>query len=390
MEDKAKSISSSRTSGPALWLHAGNASDVAALNYLSHRLLQMDSSAIIVMTSQSSDAPSLREGTSVHHVEVPKESSASVQEFLNIWGPQMLIWAGGKLRPTMLRVAANSGVRMILANSKATDFKPKGFRLLPDVTRKTLRLFSELYAMDELAANQLNRMGVAPNRIKLKGSLQIAAAMPDAPQALTDELLSTLTRRTLWLAACVSANEAKVALEAHQLVMQRDHRSLLLLVPDEGMDRQIFLQMTDVAGLRVACGAEGDLPDSMTQVYVADSYVTLSACYRLSPVAFLGQSLDKEARSLDPFLPAAFGCALLYGPNVSVYEERYNRLAKKGGARMIRNADTLAQAVSQISNPAQSARMALAAWEIISEGAELTDTLVDTVLAHYDAMGRPA
>ena len=389
MEDNAKSISSSRASGPALWLHAGDASDVAALNYLSHRLLQMDSSAIIVMTSQSSDAPSLREVNGVHHVEVPKESGTSVQDFLNIWGSQTLIWAGGKLRPTMLRIAANSGVKMILANSKATDFKPKGFRLLPDVTRKTLRLFSELYAIDELAANQLNRMGIAPNRIKLKGALQSATEMPDAPQALTEELLLTLTRRTLWLAACVSTNEAKMALEAHQLVMQRDHRSLLLLVPGEGIDQQIFLHMAEVAGLRVACGTEGDLPDAMTQLYVADSYETLSACYRLSPVAFLGQSMDKEARSLDPFVPAAFGCALLYGPNVSVYEERYNRLAKEGGARMIQNADTLAQAVSHISNPAQSAKMALAAWEIISEGAELTDTLVDTILAHYDAMERP-
>ena len=371
-----------------MWLHAGESSDVSALNYLSHRLLQMDSSAIIVMTSQSSDRSPLRAENSVHNVEVPEESSTSVQDFLNIWCPHTLICTGGKLRPIMLRVAANSGVQMILANSKATDFKPKGFRLLPDVTRKVLRLFSELYAMDELAANQLNRMGVAPNRIKLKGALQSAAAMPDAPKALTEELLSTLTGRTLWLAACVSTNEAKVALNAHQLVMQRDHRSLLLLVPGEGIDRQIFLQIAEAAGLRVACGAEKDLPDGMTQVYVAESHETLTACYRLSPVVFLGQSMDEEAKGLDPFIPAAFGCALLYGPNVSVYEERYSRLSEEGGAQKIRNADTLAQTVSYMSNPAQSAKMALAAWEIISEGAELTDTLVETVLAHHDALGR--
>jgi len=34
--------------------------------------------------------------------------------------------------------------------------------------------------------------------------------------------------------------------------------------------------------------------------------------------------------------------------------------------------------------------MALAAWEMISEGAELTDALVEKVLDHYDEMGRPA
>lgn len=387
MEDHTKLIAPFRASGPALWLHAGEARDASALNYLSHRLLQMDSNAIIVMTSQTG-VLSFREETGVHHVEVPEESVPSVQDFLNTWGPHTLIWAGGNLRPTMLRMAANSGVKMILANSKATDFKPKGIRLLPDLTRKNLRLFSELYAVDESAANQLNRMGVAPNRIKLKGALQNAAVMPDAPQALTKEPLSALMGRTLWLAACVSSKEAKVALEAHQIVMQRDHRSLLLLLPGEGIDRQIFLQTAETAGLRAACRSEGVLPDNLTQVYVTDSCDSLPACYRLSPVAFLGQSMDQGAKGIDPFVPAAFGCALLYGPNVSFYEERYSRLAKEGGARMIRSTATLAQAISHLSNPTQSAKMALAAWETISEGAEVTDALIDIALAHYDAIGR--
>ena len=387
MEDETKLISSFRASGPALWLHAGEASDVSALSYLSHRLLQMDSNAIIVLTSQPSGVLPLRKETGVHHVEVPGESVTSVQDFLNIWVPHTLIWAGGNLRPTVLRMAANSGVKMILANSKATDFKPKGLRLLPDVTRKNLRLFSELYAVDELAANQLNRMGVAPNRIKLKGALQSAVVMPDAPQVLTDEPLSKFMGRTLWLAACVSSNEAQVALEAHQIVMQRDHRSLLLLLPGEGIDRQIFLKTAEAAGLRVACRSEGVLPDTLTQVYVADSCDSLSACYRLSPVAFLGQSMDQGAKGIDPFAPAAFGCALLYGPNVSFYEERYSRLTKEGGARMIRGASSLAQAISHLSNPAQSARMALAAWKTISEGAEVTDALIDIALAHCDSIG---
>ena len=387
MADDTKLTSPIRASGPALWLHAGEASHVSALNYLSYRLLQMDSNAIIVITSQPSGVLPLREETGIYHVKVPDESVTSVQDFLNFWGPHTLIWTGGNLRPTILRMAANSGVKMILANCKATDFKSKGLRLLPDVTRKILRLFSEFYAVDDMAANQLNRMGVAPNRIKLKGALQSAAIMPDAPQALTTEPLSTFTGRTLWLAAWVSLNEAKVALEAHQLVMQRDHRSLLLLLPRESIDRQTFLQAAEAAGLRVACRSEGVLPDTLTQVYVADPCYSLSACYRLSPVAFLGQSMDEGVKGIDPFVPAAFGCALLHGPNVSFYEERYSRLTKDGGAQIIRNAATLAQAVSQLSNPAQSARMALAAWETISEGAEVTDALIDIALAHCDSIG---
>ena len=51
MEDTVKTNSSGYANGTSLWLHAGEQADIAALNYLSHRLLQMDSGAIIVITS---------------------------------------------------------------------------------------------------------------------------------------------------------------------------------------------------------------------------------------------------------------------------------------------------------------------------------------------------
>ena len=108
--------------------------------------------------------------------------------------------------------------------------------------------------------------------------------------------------------------------------------------------------------------------------------------YALAPVAFLGQSIFTCKGSINPYTPAAFGCALLYGPNVSSFFDRYSRLTQHGAARIIKDVESIFLAVLDITNPEQSANMAYAAWNIISEGAELTDELIGQIVEHFDKL----
>ncbi|MBT6097577.1 MAG: 3-deoxy-D-manno-octulosonic acid transferase, partial [Marinovum sp.] len=41
----------------------------------------------------------------------------------------------------------------------------------------------------------------------------------------------------------------------------------------------------------------------------------------------------------------------------------------------------------QISAPDVAAQMAFAAWQVTSDGAELTDAVIDRVLSHLDEIG---
>ena len=99
--------------------------------------------------------------------------------------------------------------------------------------------------------------------------------------------------------------------------------------------------------------------------------------YRLAPVTFLGGSLVSGVGGRDPFEAAALGSAILYGPNVGRYLAAYSRLASVGAARIVKDAETLAGAVQRLSAPDQAAAMAHAAWEVVTQGAEATDRLLD-------------
>jgi 3-deoxy-D-manno-octulosonic-acid transferase len=99
----------------------------------------------------------------------------------------------------------------------------------------------------------------------------------------------------------------------------------------------------------------------------------------MAPVSFLGGSLVAGHNCVDPLEAAALGSAILYGPRVGKHLQSYSRLAAAGAARIINDSAALGMAVSRLVAPDQAAIMAHAGWDVISEGAALTDRISDLV-----------
>ena len=68
------------------------------------------------------------------------------------------------------------------------------------------------------------------------------------------------------------------------------------------------------------------------------------------------------------------------------YLDSYSRFAEAGAARIVRDANTLASAVSRLIAPDKSAAMAHAAWEVASRSAALTDRIADLVHDRFDRL----
>ena len=78
---------------------------------------------------------------------------------------------------------------------------------------------------------------------------------------------------------------------------------------------------------------------------------------------------------------------MLYGPNIRQHLPAYTRLASAGAARIVKDAEGLSAGVLQLIAPDNAASMALAAWEVVSEGAEVTDRLLDIIQDQLDQQG---
>jgi 3-deoxy-D-manno-octulosonic-acid transferase len=197
-------------------------------------------------------------------------------------------------------------------------------------------------------------------------------------------MAETLATRPVWLAAMIKPDEFPTVIEAHRQAIRVAHRLMLILVPHRPEDGEDMAASLAEQGLRFIRWSDGGFPEETTQVLLADIYEEMGLWYRLSPVTFMGSSLTAGHGGRDPYEPAALGSAILYGPNVGRHIQSYSRFARAGAARIVRDAPTLANAVLRLNEPDQAATMAQAAWQVATEGAEVTDAILERLVDILD------
>src|SRR5207253_10077269 len=73
-------------------------------------------------------------------------------------------------------------------------------------------------------------------------------------------------------------------------------------------------------------------------VILVDTLGELSAVWGLADVAFVGGSLDGKRGGQNMLEPAAYGCAVCFGPHVWNFRDAADRLLREGGAVQVRDA----------------------------------------------------
>jgi 3-deoxy-D-manno-octulosonic-acid transferase len=94
----------------------------------------------------------------------------------------------------------------------------------------------------------------------------------------------------------------------------------------------------------VARRTRGDALAPDVDVFLGDTIGEMGLYLRLTEVAFVGRSLFAEGGQ-NPLEPAMLGCAVLSGSNVQNFREAYQKLARRGSARMVRDTEMLAKGV---------------------------------------------
>lgn len=376
-----------RPDGALIWGHANSLDHANALVQLAERLAVLRKGLTMLITT-APGLPEIRHRRApILHVALPDESSSAADTFLGVWRPNMCLWTGGKLIPSLITAADKRNIPLCLVDAQSDFLERPGWRWMPQVQRSLLSRFTTILARDEAARAHLQRLGVADQRIKVTGLFREGALALPCSEALRDEMAGALRGRPVWLAARVQAGEVDMILHAHRQTTRLAHRLILILVPEELDDLPAIRTQLEDAQLRYTLWSEGTMPEEVTQVILADTRGEMGLWYRLASITLMGSSLIAGYGGRDPNEPAAHGSAILYGPNVGRYLPSYSRYAEAGAARIVRDAGTLAAALARLIAVDQSAAMAHAAWDIASASAEVTDQILDLV---QDTLDRQA
>jgi 3-deoxy-D-manno-octulosonic-acid transferase len=370
-----------RPEGQLVWFHAASVGEAASLLELLRRLeLARPGVTCLVTTVTVTSEQFLAERLppSCAHQFAPADVLPWVERFLDHWRPDLAVWTESELWPATLAATSARGVPMLLINARISNRSFRRWRMLRGLSRALLRRFDRILAQDDLAAEHLLALGADPDRLRVTGSLKEGAAPLPHDEAERVRLARAFAGRPIWLAASTHAGEEEAVIAAHLAARRGLPMLALILAPRHPSRGDEVAALLRARGLAVAQRSKGEAIGADTDVYLADTLGEMGLWYRIASVSFIGGSLV-EVGGHNPFEPALLGSAILFGPHVRNFADAYARLTAADAAIEVARAEDLGRDLGVAMAPDRAARLAANAWAACSEGAEVTDAVLETI-----------
>lgn len=366
-----------RPPGPLIWLHAPSGDSLPGMAELGRHLTEEDGLAVL-LTGPQGAGDGAGDGGAVH--SPPPDTPAEARDFLAFWLPDLALFAGGEVRPALLAEAAARKLPCLMVEARAPHLMAGRDGWYPGLMRRALASLAGVHLADAGAGRAFRKAGLDPQRMQATGRLEQPALSLPYLEAERAALAGLLAGRPVWLAMAVPQAEESAVIAAHRHALALSHRLLLILVPqDPARAEALARRMEADDGWHVARRSAEQEPDPQVEVFIPDQPGEAGLWYRLAPVTYLGGSLAGTGCIADPMEPASTGSAILFGPRTGAHAGAYARLGSALAARMVASAPDLALALADLLSPDRAARQAHAAWEVVSDGAEVTQALLTDV-----------
>lgn len=377
-----------RPEGPIIWFHVFGLQGALNLVGVMQQIREEMPEITCLVTSQDQVQDfvfALRMPAGVLHQYAPFDKPAAVERFLDHWSPSMCIWTDDALMPLLIHAVSEQEIPLILANVDNIDSANPQFRWLPSIGKTVLRRFDQILVANPEAEKQVKSFGAEAT---VMGALREEALALPHDETRRLRVSKQLDGRPVWLAARVSSDEIDQILDAHKMALRQTHRLILIIVPADPEDTVQICGSCERLGLHFKNSSDLDEIAPRTDVIVAKGFDGLGLWYRMAAVCFLGGSLTAHGGHT-PLEAVNLGSAIIHGPHVDNFADIYLRLRDAGAAIEVASVSSLVEAVTELVIPDRAAAMAHAGWMVSSEGADATDTLVETIWDHYPMGAAP-
>ena len=348
-----------RPEGTLIWVHGASVGECVAALPLIDALLKAVPCSVLVTSGTVTSAKVMQDRlpTGAFHQFVPIDTPGATARFLEHWKPQAGLFVDSDIWPNLILGARDRGVKLALINARMTERSFANWRWVRKTAAEILASYQVCLAQDEEIGARFRALGV-PN-VAVIGSLKADAPALPADPAKLEALRQAIGARPVLLAAQTHAGEEETILPAHD-ALRRTFPDLLTIIVPRHPERS--------ADIAMLCGTRnykrrstGDLPDSNTAVYIADTMGELGLFYRLVHFCFVGGSLIRHGGQ-NPLEPAKLGCAVLTGPHTFNFTTAYEALlAAQGIGRVNSTGEICTIATKLLGEPAEAMRLGQAA-----------------------------
>ena len=370
-----------RPTGNLIWFHAASVGESLSLVELIKRISSSQPDYNFLITTGTITSAKLilsRLPSNAVHQYIPVDTPKAVEKFLDRWRPSLAIWTESEFWPNLISFTSARDIPMILINARISEKSYRRWRFFKKSLKNLIEKFNYSLIQDEKTVKYFSKIGISSNNFELTGTLKEGSAALPHSEIEQVEISKQILNRPVWLAASTHEGEEKLIAAAHRHASKASQGLLLIIVPrhpERGLEIASILAKEN---FKICLRSKKDKILSDTQIYIADTLGELGLWYRVAPVSFVGGSFVPIGGH-NPFEPAALGSAILHGPYVENFKEIYNRLNVAGAAVKIEEASELGVKLIETLSPENAAKLAQSAWEVSSNGAEITDRAIKLI-----------
>lgn len=292
--------------------------------------------------------------------------------------PALIIWLAPNLNAAAFAECMAHDIAIIIAGVQAaTVFQTKGHRW-PGVLRALLQNCTAIFALNDADRRQFIQSGASEHSTFAYGGLEQSAPQPPLDEEIHGKFMAAVGTRPVWLAAAVPLTELDAIIAAHRFAARRAHRLMLVISFRDPAEKDAIAEHLHAAGLRTV--SDGSSPRDSTQVILTED---ISVWSRIASLTYLGGSLT-DGHVISPLYPVSVGSALVAGRFTGDQAEQINRFSDADAVFQVESPEALGQAVETILASDIAARYALAAWEVTSQGADVTDSLIEMIYQAFE------
>ncbi|MCH2201763.1 MAG: 3-deoxy-D-manno-octulosonic acid transferase [Fuerstiella sp.] len=341
---------------PVVWFHAVSVGEVLQLEKIvaDFRNATQNRYRILITTSTDSGYDLAVERFSECTVGwFPLDFSWAVNQALDRVQPDLLVLAELEFWPGFLSACRRRKIKTAVINARMSDRSCRGYSRATWLIQPVLRHFSVVAAQTEEYAERLIALGTRPECTVVTGSVKFDGVNTDRSNAATLALRNLFCLNdtdTVLIAGSTQSPEEEMVIDAWRKLRSDVPGLRLILVPRHQERFKTVGALLSRRNLNYV--RRTSLDDSLPRVprdavILLDTIGELGACWGLSDVAFVGGSFGTRGGQ-NMLEPAAYGSAVLFGPNTWNFREIVRRLLSSDAAIEITSASEFETQLGQL------------------------------------------
>lgn len=350
-------------------IHAASVGEVIAATPLVKAIQQQYPNLAITfttMTSTGSDRVIATFGNKVTHIYLPYDLPFAIKRFIRFIQPKICIVIETEIWANLIHQLSIKQIPFIIANARLSYRSTKRYGWIKKSFQETLNKIELIAAQDSISGERYLQLGYPHQRLSTTGNIKYDLVVSDALQEQIKTLKDLWNNRQIWIAASTHEGEDQIILQAHQLLLQKYPKVLLLLVPRHPERFQSVAELIQKHNLTYCRRSENISPNDKTQVVLGDTMGELLLLYGIANIAFIGGSLVKHGGH-NPLEALAFKLPTITGKYTFNFSEVFTQLLAVKGVIEIESdpqilADTL---ISLLDSPQTGLQYGEAGFEIL-------------------------